>query len=370
MSFNKNGWRELDFNVDDVVISQIRERLMAYSDEIRPYQGIFSGKGIVFCAGGLGYFSCVWISICKLRGLGCSLPIEVWYLGTEFSEEVIDQLEKFNVKCHNFLDHKEYKQYNIHSFGLKPLAILLSQFEEVMFLDADNLAIADPSYLFEDENYKMYGTIFWPDMWRTSPDNPIWKITDCQDYAKNEQESGQLLINKKMCWEELNLCLYLNIQKNIYYRFLYGDKDTFKFAWLARKKKYYMIDGFPGVCGYDKDGVFLGNTLVQHTPSGRALFFHRNLLKWDVTLTNECVWSRVKRFRSVTENSSFTFSFSSESHFYLDINGDIEELDVDQIIPGIEAECMDILLQLRSEKFYLDFVHHTHLRINRFKNSW
>ena len=130
-----------------------------------------------------------------------------------------------------------------------------------------------------------------------------------------------------------------------------------------------MIDGFPGICGYQKNGIFLGNTLVQFSPSGNPLFFHRNLLKWDVTLSNERVWSKFKRFRAISEQSKFFFSFSSESHFYLDIAGDIEETYVDQIIPGVESECLEVLDKLRNEKFYLDFVHHIHLRNNRFKNN-
>jgi alpha 1,2-mannosyltransferase len=369
MSYKVNGWRELDFTIDDIVTANIRKELITYSERIESYPATFFGRGIVFCAGGLSYFTCVWISIKRLREIGCKLPIEVWYLGNELSTSVIDQLLQFDVKCCNFLENKEYSSFKLKGFGLKPLSIRFSTFEEVLFLDADNLAMIDPTFLFEDLMYKSLGTIFWPDMWRTSQDNPIWKVIDSDRYDDNEQESGQILINKRLCWEELNICLYLNSQRNIYYRFLYGDKDTFKFAWLFKKRDYYMIPGFPGVCGYLYNTNFIGNTLVQYSPGGLVLFFHRNLLKWDVTLYHEVSWTLIKRFKNVSDQSKFFFSVCSNSHFCLDIAGDIEIDDIKLLAPDIERRCIDDLIQLRNEKFYLDFVHHLHLRQNRFKDA-
>ena len=97
MSFNVNGWRDLDFKIDDLAIHQIRDKLLENLMNVSSYPGIYSGKGIVFCAGGLSYFSCAWISINRLRRIGCNLPIEVWFLGTELSECVINQLKALDV---------------------------------------------------------------------------------------------------------------------------------------------------------------------------------------------------------------------------------------------------------------------------------
>src|SRR5258707_15163205 len=82
------------------------------------------------CAGGLNYFTCAWISINKLRANGCTLPIEVWYYGTELNEEAIQALEVYQVKCRNFLDHGLTAKIG---YTLKPMAILHSNFEEVLF---------------------------------------------------------------------------------------------------------------------------------------------------------------------------------------------------------------------------------------------
>ena len=41
----------------------------------------FRGRGIVICGGGAKYFPCAWVTLKMLRHLGCTLPIELWYLG-------------------------------------------------------------------------------------------------------------------------------------------------------------------------------------------------------------------------------------------------------------------------------------------------
>lgn len=161
---------------------------------------------------------------------GCVLPIELWYIGDEMTAGTIEALKPLNVTCRNALDHNPT---SLSGYALKPFAIIHSSFREVLFLDADNNSPFDPVYLFDSVEYHSYGVIFWPDFWRTHPDNPIWEITDSSDYQTFEQESGQILINKERCWRELNLCLYFNYKEKDYYRMLLGDKDTFKFAWLA-----------------------------------------------------------------------------------------------------------------------------------------
>lgn len=39
-------------------------------------------------------------------------------------------------------------------------------------LDADNLPLADPSYLFQEPAFAANGSLFWPDFWDTNWMNP------------------------------------------------------------------------------------------------------------------------------------------------------------------------------------------------------
>ena len=62
-------------------------------------------------------------------------------------------------------------------FQLKPYALLFTDLEEVMIIDADNTPIKDPAFLFDDKEYRKVGSLFWPDYWKTHPENPIWQLT-------------------------------------------------------------------------------------------------------------------------------------------------------------------------------------------------
>ena len=223
-SFSQNGIRSVHNHFSQETIDQLRKEWQEFTTQIEPYPASFWERGIVLCAGGISYFTCAWINIHTLRKLGCTLPIEVWYNGTEeLTPEIIEELKKLNVICKNL---KEYITYESEGYAIKPLAILFSAFKEVLYLDADNNCTIDTSYLFDGTEYKRFGTLFWPDYWKTAQENPIWKIVDSGEYEMFEQESGQLLIDKERCWKELQLCSYFNLHRASYYQILHGDKDT------------------------------------------------------------------------------------------------------------------------------------------------
>ena len=51
----------------------------------------------------------------------------------------------------------------MRGYQIKPFSILLSSFEEVLFLDADDYPVRDPSIIFDVPAYKKTGALFWPD---------------------------------------------------------------------------------------------------------------------------------------------------------------------------------------------------------------
>ncbi len=75
---------------------------------------------------------------------------------------------------------------------------------------------------------------------RTHVENPIWDILNISPMDENEQESGQILINKAESWVALNLAVHLN--SKFYMNLINGDKDAFRFAWLATQTSYHMIE--------------------------------------------------------------------------------------------------------------------------------
>lgn len=354
-SFTKNGIRTINFTLFKKDIKKLRMEWKHYVQSFADYSADkFHGRGIVMCAGKIKYFTCCWISIKVLRRKRCSLPIEVWYMNDELSNDVKKALHKMNVVCKNAADFTTEK---LTRYALKPFSILNSSFSDVLYLDADNICMENPEDLFSLSEYEKFGAVFWPDFWETELSNPIWEIIGINPTNSPEQESGQLLINKEKCWKELNLCLFFNLKGNVYYHLLYGDKDTFRFAWLALKKEFFMVEKNVSICGYeDENSDFHGVTMIQHVED-RPFFLHRNLLKWDITLLEERVWKKIKQFYPNTKSKVIILRKNYRTgHNYLDIEGSYQTIICDDAIQDLEEICMQILKQLRKSSFYGKFL--------------
>src|SRR5439155_27024498 len=65
----------------------------------------YAARGIVICGGGPKHFPNAWVCIRMLRHVGCSLPIQLWHLG---SEELPRQwkrlLDAWEVRCVDALE--------------------------------------------------------------------------------------------------------------------------------------------------------------------------------------------------------------------------------------------------------------------------
>ena len=229
----------------------------------------------MICAGGLTYFTSAWISIRLLRHLGCTLPIQVWYLGPrELNAEMKALLVPYGVEC---IDATKVRRQHpcriLNGWELKPYAIKHCGFQEVLLLDADTLVASEPSFLFDTPQYQESGALFWPDVVHPNPENQIWKITGVACGSEPEFHGGQILINKARCWEALSLCLWYNEHSDFYYQYLYGDKETYHIAFRKAQTPYALCEQ-PVHVG--DDILFLadfgGNPLFQH---GRKWdFFH------------------------------------------------------------------------------------------------
>jgi len=243
----------------------------------------FSGVGIVICAGGRKYFTCAWVLVNLLRRLGCRLPIEVWYRNPrEMNDGMRQTLESVtDVYCVNAAAQGDRRR--LDGWEVKPYAIAHSRFEEVLFLDCDNVPTRDPSSLFEEDEYRRFGAVFWPDRWmgQGDPDScrtiwpQAWEACDVAQRDEPEFESGQMVINKARCWRALQLTMFFNKHSSFFYRWLLGDKDTFHMAWRRVGQPYGMPMFHP-----EQDSEN-GPVLYQHDFQGRRFLQHRNQDKWD-----------------------------------------------------------------------------------------
>jgi hypothetical protein len=242
----------------------------------------FKDRGIVICAGGSRLFTCGYVCANMLRHHGCSLPIEFWHFDHEIDHHMKELVKPLDVECVNVRPFQdEYKPRVLHGWELKPFAIIHSKFKEVMLLDADNVPVKDPSFLFDCEAYRETGAIFWPDYGKLARSREIWSIfeTKYDDYAnQHEFESGQILVNKERHWQALDLAMFMNEYSDYYYKFIHGDKCTFEMAWKRLKQPFHLVK---------KTIHPLDATMCQHSPiDGSRVFQHRNLDKWTIENRN------------------------------------------------------------------------------------
>jgi ADP-heptose:LPS heptosyltransferase len=250
--------------------------------ELKPYPGGFEGRGIVICGGGIKFFPCVWVCINMLRKLGSTLPIELWHLGPgELTPRMKSLVEGLHVVTVDACEvRKRFPVRKLGGWELKSYAILHSRFREVLLLDADNVPVRDPEYLFETPEYRAAGAVFWPDFGQLAKTQIIWDNCGLKRPAGPEFESGQIMVDKRACWKALSLAMWFNENSDFYYEHLHGDKETFHLAFEKLQQPYAM----PSKRIHRLDG-----TMCQHDFEDKRVFQHRNSDKWNLFLANRQV---------------------------------------------------------------------------------
>ena len=253
---------------------------MSFLESVEPYPADqFHGKGIVMCGGGKRYFTCAWVCINMLRRSGCKLPIELWSIDShEIDANLRRLIEPLGVTCVNAQSfRRRYPARILNGWELKSYAVIHSSFEEVLYIDTDNVIVSDPTKLFDASAYREHGAVFWPDFERLAPDRPIWNICRVTYRDEPEFETGQMVIDKRRCWKSLQLTMHLNEYSDFYYKYVYGDKETFHMAWHMSAQSFAMIP-------YPLEA--LSHVMCQHDFDGKRLFQHRNMAKWELDGNN------------------------------------------------------------------------------------
>lgn len=200
----------------------------------------------------------------------CNLPIEIWQIGHEISNNMKKTLEtnqnKWNITFKNVNDYTDnpehWRGYQIKAFVLK-----YTDFDEIILCDCDSVFLISPEIIFEDPNYISTGTFFFKDYLRHTPKNneeeqnrKIWfknMFPDPPQYLPEEcyylynintdkqqmwfyQESGVVYLNKNMHPDIIDIVYRLNEEHEETYNYVHGDKETFWIACLLCNKPFHM----------------------------------------------------------------------------------------------------------------------------------
>jgi hypothetical protein len=257
------GWE--DWEVTHRAHQIAADRFLA---RLPPYPGTSpGGRGVVLAGGGNRYFPSLYVTIRALRHVGCSLPVQVWYLGREGEMPGGHRrlLARWGVECVDATAGHPGRLYRIlNGWQLKVFALAHCPFEEALLLDADCYPVRDPSLLFEDPGYRGAGAVFWPDLptgaavdWRPFGVPPSPRVTI---------DSAAVLVNKRLCWRPLQLAWWYNDHSDWSYAHGYGDKHTFEVAWQRCQVPSVM---------YTEVADWAVHSFRHVGPDGRPLFVHR-----------------------------------------------------------------------------------------------
>jgi hypothetical protein len=242
-----------------------------------------TGTGILIPGGGERYLPGAYVTAGLLRRLGCALPIEIWHLGAREMparwRALFQRLDARTVDAAHL--RRSHPARQLAGFELKAYALVHTEFRRVLLLDADNVPVVDPTFLFDSQPFQAHGAIFWPDYGSRRPGlatgvlsrtHAIWDLTGVAFRGDREFESGQLCVDRQRCFRELVLALWLNMHSDFWYRYLWGDKDTFHLAWRKLQSEWAMPSRGP----VDIAGAAMGQCDFE----GRVVFQHRNGAKW------------------------------------------------------------------------------------------
>jgi len=230
-------------------------------------------RGIVI-VGGAQYLASVYVTVRVLRHVGCDLPIEVWHFRGEDEPRLADAIREYDV---TFVDadgvgngvQPRFLQWHWwKGWQLKSVALCHTRFRQVLLLDADCYPVRSPAYLFDWPEFERCGAVFWPDL-QESPtvlNDSVLSLFELPRPTDRLTESGQLLIDREKSWQPLNLAAFYNECADLVYRYIWGDKDTFPFAWSRCGREYARM--WPE-CDYRSD------CLLQFDFNGHVVFQHR-----------------------------------------------------------------------------------------------
>ncbi|KIX04411.1 uncharacterized protein Z518_05279 [Rhinocladiella mackenziei CBS 650.93] len=232
------------------------------------------GRGIVLTAGD-DQAPFLLTTIPTFRKLGCTLPIEVMYLGdSDLSEDYRADLEAIDgVITRDIAQMVNDEGWKLAGWAAKPFAILHSSFREVLFIDADSLFFKNPEILFDDPAYQKTGALFFRDRLIMPESKKRWlqqilpkpisrQVKQSRFWTGDSghmQESGVIVVDKWRHFIALLLVTRMNGPDRDgnrdegrvgIYDMVYGDKETFWIGWeLVGDLDYAFHQGDAGTMG-------------------------------------------------------------------------------------------------------------------------
>eukprot|EP00879_Flechtneria_rotunda_P014025 GHRR01014652.1.p1 GENE.GHRR01014652.1~~GHRR01014652.1.p1 ORF type:complete len:223 (+),score=62.91 GHRR01014652.1:328-996(+) len=146
---------------------------VGYKARLQQLRDLPDKRGILISAGKPHHIGNTAILLHVLRRQhNCSLPVEIAYRGDrEVDQQTRETLVAafapltwLNLEQQPYPTHHN-QDYTMDRYEPKIYALYHTRFQQVLLLDADNLPLRDPTYLFDSPHMCRHGNMFWLDLW-------------------------------------------------------------------------------------------------------------------------------------------------------------------------------------------------------------
>ncbi|KAF8927368.1 mannosyltransferase putative-domain-containing protein [Dissophora ornata] len=234
------------------------------------------GRGIIMCVGNY-HSKFARSSVKALREvLKSKLPIEIYYRGNnDLSPENRAWFETFkDVRTIDITTVIDDEMLRLGGWAIKPFAMLVSRFNEVVLMDSDASFLEDPEVMFEDDGYKEVGTVYfydrtlfpgisankieWMKSFLPTMSNHPAKTRWFQLKSDHEMESGVVVLDKRRHFLGLMAICKINDyyeREQVTYQKTWGDKESFWIGLEMIQERYSFVRYGGGVIGNVGDAI-------------------------------------------------------------------------------------------------------------------
>lgn len=268
----------------------MQELLIESKRDTFPHFGRGAGDGIVYVGGGK-YWPMIVAGIRVLRDTGCKLPVEIWYRGKceEVWPEDITGLDvclcDVDAMASVFQDSRVPTGLVCKGgWEAKLYAIYHTNFDRILFLDADAYCINDPTPLFGLLDQSAF--VYWKDL--PSQANSIkWGSVypEGASVSVPQVQGGQILIDRIKAQKLISTCNFMCQRSDYFFKRMYGDQDTWRVGLAMGLADFSCIGPAKWVAAIAFDCAYNGTRYILHRCKGK-LFEPKHIPKGNTRYSN------------------------------------------------------------------------------------
>ncbi|KAJ1552898.1 hypothetical protein HK405_009644, partial [Cladochytrium tenue] len=198
-----------------------------------------------------------------LRGAGCKLPISFLYNDGEVDEFDLQILAAHNISALDYralIKGRTWSRADWWRGAPVAAALLAAPYESVVLMDADTLALADPTALLMSREFLQFGALLWSAATPRRTDPHLARVLGVEDGTGGvdggtdsrrswEAMPGLMVFSKSRAWKALRFAEFILSDSSYFFNHMNGYQEAFYWAFLASGTSFYMHPTPPTLLG-------------------------------------------------------------------------------------------------------------------------